>query len=92
MLKVFEKSKLSHFAIIDEKDAGNHFLMRINTSLSDTELKWLARENGIKLDCLSEYCESEKELHSHTVIVNYSDIDEIGFSKALDILYSAMFS
>jgi GntR family transcriptional regulator/MocR family aminotransferase len=92
MLKVFEKSKLSNFAIIDEKDAGNHFLMRINTTLSDTELKWLARENGIKLDCLSEYCESEKELHSHTVIVNYSDIDEIGFSKALDILYSAMFS
>jgi GntR family transcriptional regulator/MocR family aminotransferase len=32
MLKVFEKSKLSNFAIIDEKDAGNHFLMRINTT------------------------------------------------------------
>jgi GntR family transcriptional regulator/MocR family aminotransferase len=91
MLKVFEKSELSRFAVIDEKDAGNHFLMRIDTALSDTELKWLARENGINLDCLSEYCESEKELHSHTVIVNYSDIDEAGFANALDILYNAMF-
>jgi GntR family transcriptional regulator/MocR family aminotransferase len=88
MLKVFEKSKLSGFAVIDEKDAGNHFLMRINTTLSDTELKWLARQNGIKLDCLSEYCESEKkDVHSHTVIVNYSDIDEDGFGRALEVLY-----
>jgi GntR family transcriptional regulator/MocR family aminotransferase len=91
MLRVFEKSALSRFAVIDEKDAGNHFLMRINTTLSDTELKWIARENGIKLDCLSEYCESEKELHSHTVIVNYSDIDEKSFEKALDVLMSAIF-
>jgi GntR family transcriptional regulator/MocR family aminotransferase len=86
MLRVFEKSELSKFAVIDEKDAGNHFLMRINTTLSDTELKWLARKNGIKLDCLSEYCESEKELHSHVVIVNYSDIDETSFAKALEII------
>jgi GntR family transcriptional regulator/MocR family aminotransferase len=87
MLKVFEKSDLARIATIDEKDAGNHFLLHINTELSDTELKWLARENGIKLDCLSEYCESEKELHSHTVIVNYSDIDEKSFGKALRVLY-----
>jgi GntR family transcriptional regulator/MocR family aminotransferase len=94
MLKVFEKSKLSGFAVIDEKDAGNHFLMRIiNTTLSDTELKWLARQNGIKLDCLSEYCESEKkDVHSHTVIVNYSDIDEDGFGRALEVLYASLSS
>ncbi len=90
MLKVFEKSDISKHAAIDEKDAGNHFLMRIDTELSDTELKWLARENGINLDCLSEYCESEKELHSHTVIVNYSDLDEARFEKALDILMLAV--
>jgi GntR family transcriptional regulator/MocR family aminotransferase len=66
--------------------------MRIDTTLSDTELKWIARENGIKLDCLSEYCESEKELHSHTIIVNYSDIDEECFDKALQVLYKAIFS
>jgi GntR family transcriptional regulator/MocR family aminotransferase len=92
MLKVFYNSDLSRFADIDEKDAGNHFLMKIDTQLSDTELKWIARENGIKLDCLSEYCESEKELHSHTVIVNYSDIDEKCFAKALDILYKTTIS
>jgi GntR family transcriptional regulator/MocR family aminotransferase len=88
MLRVFEKSDISKYATIDEKDAGNHFLMHIDTALSDTEIKWIARKNGIKLDCLSEYCESEKELHSHTVIVNYSDIDEISFGKALEVLYA----
>lgn len=86
LLKVFRKSGLSQYAVIDEKDAGNHFLLKIRTNLSDTELKWFARENGIRLDCLSEYCESGKELPSHTVIVNYSDLDEERFGRALDIL------
>jgi GntR family transcriptional regulator/MocR family aminotransferase len=90
MLRVFEKSDIANHATIDEKDAGNHFLMHIDTFLSDTELKWLARENGINLDCLSEYCESGKNLHPHTVIVNYSDIDEKSFAKALDILMLAV--
>ena len=60
--------------------------MKLHTSLSDTELKWFARENGICLDCLSEYCVRDKEAFSHTIIVNYSDLDEDSFRKALQIL------
>lgn len=90
MLKVLEKSDLRNYVTIDEKDAGNHFLMKLQTELSDTELKWLARENGVKLDCLSEYCKSGKEVHGHTIIVNYSDLDEDSFEKALDILMLAV--
>jgi len=86
MLKVFKKSALCNYAVIDEKDAGNHFLMKLHTKLSDTELKWFARENGIRLDCLSEYCEHGKELYAHTIIVNYSDLDEENFGKALEVL------
>lgn len=90
MLKVFEASRLREYAVIEEKDAGSHFLIKLNTPLSDTELKWLAREHGVCLDCLSEYCESGKEQHAHTVIVNYSDLDEDSFGKALDMLMLAV--
>ncbi|MCM1184512.1 MAG: PLP-dependent aminotransferase family protein [Roseburia sp.] len=91
MLRVFEKSRLCPYVTIEEKDAGNHFLMRLNTTLSDTELKWLARENGVRLDCLSEYCERDKEVHAHTIIVNYSDLEEERFQRALDTILSISF-
>lgn len=86
MLEVLKKSPLAGRVTVDEKDAGNHFLMKLKTSLSDTELKWLARQNGIRLDCLSEYCEYDKEKYEHTIIVNYSDLSEESFEKALEIL------
>ncbi len=89
LLKVLEDSPLRDFVTVDEKDAGNHFLLKIQTSLSDTELKWFARENGICLDCLSEYCVQDKESFEHTIIVNYSDLEEKSFGKALEILTEA---
>ncbi len=92
LLKVLEASPLQEYVIIDEKDAGNHFLMKLKTSLSDTELKWFARENGIKLDCLSEYCVQDKEAFSHTIIVNYSDLEEESFRRALQILGEGVLS
>lgn len=90
LLKVFQESSLHEYATIDEKDAGNHFLMKINTTLSDTQLKWYARENGIKLDCLSEYCVENRETFAHTVIVNYSDLEEESFRRALEILWEGV--
>ena len=92
LLKVLEESPLGDFVTIDEKDAGNHFLMKLQTNLSDTELKWFARENGIRLDCLSEYCVQDKGAFAHTIIVNYSDLEEESFARALEILVEAVCS
>ncbi len=86
LLRVLEESPLKNHVTIDEKDAGNHFLMKLKTSLSDTELKWFAHENGILLDCVSEYCIRDKEAFAHTIIVNYSDLEEENFRKALAVL------
>lgn len=70
---------------VEEKDAGNHLLIRVNTDLSDTMLKWQAKEQGIKLDFLSEYCalEADKEKYMHRIIVNYSDLGKSNFNMAL---------
>lgn len=107
VLQVLREAPLAEHIEIEEQDAGNHFLMRLHTGLSDTELKWLAREQGIKLDCLSEYYEwgrggnsdhrvldaehqSFQEKLMHTIIVNYSDLEEKSFGKALEILNRCM--
>lgn len=90
MLKVLEKSRLYPYVTIDEKDAGSHFLMHLSTTLSDTELKWLARENGVRLDCLSEYYAKDRAQRAHTIIVNYSGLEEADFQKALEVLMLAV--
>lgn len=90
MLKILEKSRLYPYVTIDEKDAGSHFLMHLNTAFSDTELKWLARQNGVLLDCLSEYYAKDRAQRAHTIIVNYSDLEEADFQRALEILMLAV--
>lgn len=86
ILEVLKASPLYKQVEILEKGAGNHFLMRINTDLSDTQLKWAAAGNGIQISCLSEYCESDKDKYAHILIVNYSDLEEKGFRTAVEVL------
>lgn len=89
MLGVLERSRLYPYVTVDEKDAGSHFLLHLHTTLSDTELKWLARENGVRLDCLSEYYAEDKAQRAHTIIVNYSGLEEADFERALEVLLLA---
>lgn len=89
MLGVLERSRLYPYVTVDEKDAGSHFLLHLHTTLSDTELKWLACENGVRLDCLSEYYAEDKAQRTHTIIVNYSGLEEADFERALEVLLLA---
>lgn len=89
MLSVLERSRLYPYVTVDEKDAGSHFLLHLHTTLSDTELKWLACENGVRLDCLSEYYAEDKAQRTHTIIVNYSGLEEADFERALEVLLLA---
>lgn len=86
MLSVLEHSRLYPYVTVEEKDAGSHFLLHLRTPLSDTELKWLALENGVRLDCLSEYCAENRAQRAHTIIVNYSGLSEADFQRALEVL------
>lgn len=86
ILELLAHSPLYEHVTVTEKGAGNHFLLHVDTDLSDTQLKWLAAENGIKIDCLSEYCVLNKEKYAHTLIMNYSDLEEESFREALELI------
>lgn len=83
VLKIFRESDLCRISSIHEYAAGTYFLLKIDTALSDVEIKWNAKERGIALNCLSEYYYADKQSHSATLIINYSDIKEEELEMAI---------
>lgn len=56
---------------IQEQDAGLHFLLRVESPLSDRELTELCGRVGIRIRALSDYFH-ESRADTHTLVVNYS--------------------
>ncbi len=83
ILKMFRASALNKISRIIETGAGTHFLLRVNTDLSDVEIKWAARERGILIQCLSEYCFENQHLYKGFLIINYSDMEDKKLAKAI---------
>ena len=61
-------------------DAGLHFLMEVDTELTDRELVSRAEREGIRIACLSQYFyQGEKDLaagYHHQVLINYGALEE----------------
>ncbi len=58
LLKKIKNSPLSKYVTIIEQNSGLHFLMHINTKLSDKEFCSAALKNGVKLLPVSDYYSS----------------------------------
>ena len=63
--------------------SGTHLLVKVDTSLSDVEIKWAAREQGINISCLSEFCRNVRPEYEHVLVINYSDLDETALREAV---------
>ncbi len=60
---------------IMEQDAGLHFLLRLETPLSDDALRAAAAERGVRLGFLSDYYYDKSAAPQHVLVVNYSGIE-----------------
>ena len=60
---------------IMEQDAGLHFLLRLDTKMTDDALRRAAAEKGVRLALLSDYYDSPAAAPQHVVVVNYSGIE-----------------
>lgn len=74
ILKEIRESRLNGRCQIFEEDAGLHFLIKLNTEMSDEMLVAKALEKGIKLTCISQYTYNATEENEHVVVLNYSGI------------------
>ena len=68
-----------------EQDAGLHFLLKVETRLSDRELTEKLLEKGIRIHSLSHYYHGEFR-DSHMLVVNYAQLEEEALERALTAL------
>ena len=61
---------------ISDGSSGTHLLIKVDTRLDDEEIKRRAAEKGIHGGCLSDFCIGSKAGYEHTLILNFSDLDE----------------
>ena len=91
LLHAIGKSKLSHLVEISEENAGLHFIMKINTRLSDEEFCKRANEKGVRIGALSDYY-TEATPSEHQFIINYSALASKNLDKALNALHDVAVS
>ena len=78
----------SHLTIL-EQDAGLHFLLQVDTQMTDAQLTaWLAGF-GIRVRALSDYFHDGSQ-DRHCLVVNYSGLKEEVFQTSLDELFYVM--
>lgn len=75
---------------IKEENAGLHFLMEIDTSYTDREMVDRAAAAGINISSLSQYCHGKEQEDSHTLVINYSGIEEDRIEEACDRLLESV--
>ena len=84
--RLFRESPLSQISQIYQDDAGTHFLLHVRTDLSDVEIKWAARQQGILVNCLSEYCFADAQKYRGILVIHYSDMEDEVLQKVIRAL------
>ena len=88
--RVIEALSTSPFAdqfTILEQDAGLHFLLRVDTPLSDRELEDRCAQAGIRVRCLGDYYEGTvPDWAERCLVINYSGLREEALKPALNRL------
>lgn len=90
LLSCIQNSPLSSYVSISEEDAGLHFLMKINTDMTDDDFCRKAEQNGIKLSSLSQYYVNAPDCAKHIFVINYSSLSESAIEEAICRLYQIL--
>lgn len=92
LISAIKKSPLNTYVTIQEKDAGLHFLIKVDTSMTDAELMKKTKEAGLKITCLSQYYYNQSIAIHHTLVINYSAIQTEHIPKAVELLHQCLTS
>ena len=90
LVNLIRSSPLADRLMVLEQDAGLHFLLRVDTALTDEELTARCREAGLLVRPLSSYYHSPvPEEDRHCLVINYSgltDGDMVKLENALQTM------
>jgi len=85
VVSLLENCAFSPLLTILEQDAGLHFLLKVDTPLSDEELTGRLLQRGMKIRALSHYYHHSPESR-HILVVNYANLNEDAFASWLQSL------
>lgn len=83
LIRIIRQTHLLPVVSVFGGESGTHLLVRLDTSLTDTEIKWEAKQKGICVACLSEFCIESRPEYEHVLVLNYSDMDEKKLAEAV---------
>lgn len=86
MLDIIRSSRLGNRCEIIDNGAGLHFIIRLDTAISDRDLGEALRKKDLLIRALSEYYLAPKDIKEHMFIVNYSNIAKDHLAKACDVI------
>lgn len=93
LISQLHKSPLANKIKISQEHAGLHFLLHINSSKTDAQLKTLAKKQDVIVAFLSDYYsldfKSDLSRYNHTAILNYSGLNANDIPNVIDRLCKA---
>ena len=84
VISLLQNCKFSEKLTILEQDAGLHFLLKVDTPLSDQALAEKLRQARIRVHTLSHYYHQPPAESAHILVVNYSGLDEAALEQTLE--------
>ena len=73
-----------------QQASGLYFLLKINTTLSDSDLRSRLQQNGVHLQSLQHYYQNRQAAPEHTFVVNYSSLTEKDIPRAVAALFESL--
>ncbi len=90
LLEILKSCRWADRLTIEEADAGLHFLVNVDTELTDARLEALCAGLGLRVRCLSRYYFGPPPKESlHRIVVNYSGLKEKDLEALAEILGGA---
>jgi GntR family transcriptional regulator/MocR family aminotransferase len=90
LLNTIRSSSCAKYISVKAENAGLHFLLHIDTSLSDEKLVDFMQKNHIRVSCLSSFYDNPPPKDLHTLVINYSSISSGEIKSAAEKFVKAV--
>ena len=75
VVSALNQCAFSHLLTIREEDAGLHFLLKVDTAMTDAELTRFCSERGVRVRALSSYYHlAVPPEDEHCLVINYAGL------------------
>ena len=91
VLEAFSNSAFASRVSIREPGAGTHFLMRLDTGASDSEIRSRALGQGLRLGFLSDYAFNPESAEQHVLVINYAGLSGGRLDEAVRLLERVLY-